>query len=497
MADRTRVSSLSTDGKSPPSAAHTSDHNTSMAASPAPTTLGSIKKFLNKKDNFAEAPPDGGLTSWLQVVGCALVFMNNWGLACSFGVYQAYYQLPTSSPNLVGRSPSSISWIGTTQAALTLIVGVASGPLFDRGFFFQTLVIASLLMCFSFMMLSLSTQYYQILLTQGILQGIAAGLLYIPSVAQIPQYFTTKRGTALGLVTAGGPLGGIIYPILFRSLITHHSFATATRVLGFVALATLSLSWLLIKPLRLRNAVQKKLLDPSILHDVPYLSFIAASFLLFCGMMSPYILSATYSFVQIDRLSPSALVSPSPAIVATVSESRDTAFYTVAIINAANFLGRALPAAASDYGLPGEYVLPVCTLALSALGFAWIAVRERASYYVFLVLYGFFSGGVASLPAVVLPYICPAMEVFATRLGLIYCAAGLGVLIGTPVGTAIDGLMEGRGDRFLGSQVWVGATMAVGLVFVVYTCYFVRRNRVAKSKGVQEVKDVQDVQDKA
>lgn len=57
-------------------------------------------------------------------------------------------------------------------------------------------------MFFAFVMLSLCSAYWQIFLCQGLLQGLSAGLLYIPSIAQIPQYFTTKRGTAIGIVTA-------------------------------------------------------------------------------------------------------------------------------------------------------------------------------------------------------------------------------------------------------------------------------------------------------
>ncbi|KAH0286259.1 hypothetical protein KCU62_g6858, partial [Aureobasidium sp. EXF-3399] len=55
--------------------------------------------------------PDGGLAAWLQVVGSFLINMNNWGLANSFGVYQAYYQFEL----LQSHSASNIAWIGRLQ----------------------------------------------------------------------------------------------------------------------------------------------------------------------------------------------------------------------------------------------------------------------------------------------------------------------------------------------------------------------------------------------
>ncbi|KAF4550841.1 Non-canonical non-ribosomal peptide synthetase-like protein 3 [Elsinoe fawcettii] len=464
---------------------------------PPRTAMDHVKKFLNKKDNFADEPPNGGIVAWLQVLGCFLVFMNNWGLASSFGVYQAYYQLPTSSPSLSaqGKTASQISWIGTIQAAFTLIFGVLSGPLFDKGYFFQTLVVASIMMCFSFMMLSLCDQYWQIVIVQGVLQGICSGFLYIPSVAQIPQYFTTKRGLALGIVTAGAPFGGIIYPIIFRELITNYDFAWATRAIGFVALALLVISWIILKPLNLKNKIEKELRDPTMFKDPPYVSFLAGSFLLFCGMLIPYVLCATYSVTVVDgydradfaRLAAaSARNALSEADRIRFLNVQDTAFYTVAIINAGNFFGRIIPCGISDLGIGPEYMLFGCDLALSILGFVWITVKQRANYNAFLVLYGFFSGGIASLPAAALPYICPRLEVFATRLGLVYFFAGIGVLIGTPISTAIDARTSDP-DDYLGSQLWVGITMALGLVCILHSGYHGgKRRRVIQAKAKEE-----------
>ena len=49
------------------------------------------------------------------------------GVVNSFGSYQAYYET-----NLLTTStPSAISWIGSIQAFLLLIVGALSGPIYD------------------------------------------------------------------------------------------------------------------------------------------------------------------------------------------------------------------------------------------------------------------------------------------------------------------------------------------------------------------------------
>lgn len=168
--------------------------------------------------------PDGGTVAWLQVLSMFLVNLNNWGLVNSFGIFQAYYQ-ETLLPQ---HSASSIAWIGTLQGALLLIVGVISGPLFDRGYFKVTLVTGSVGLVFAVMMLSLSTKYYQIMLTQGILLGISEGLLYIPSIALVPAWFKKNRGLAIGLSTGGGSIGGVLCEYPFRAT-TERDFLTVSR----------------------------------------------------------------------------------------------------------------------------------------------------------------------------------------------------------------------------------------------------------------------------
>lgn len=106
--------------------------------------------------------------AWLKVLGCFLVFVKTWGLASSFGAYQAYYETDLLST----YSPSAISWIGTTQVFLLGFTGILAGPLHDRGHVRILLSIGCSLVVFGLFMLSLSTEYYQILLSQGACIGI-------------------------------------------------------------------------------------------------------------------------------------------------------------------------------------------------------------------------------------------------------------------------------------------------------------------------------------
>ena len=57
------------------------------------------------------------------------------------------------------------------------------------------------------MMTSLCTTYDQVILAQGICVGLGSGCLFVPSVAIVATYFTSKRALMTGITAAGGSIG--------------------------------------------------------------------------------------------------------------------------------------------------------------------------------------------------------------------------------------------------------------------------------------------------
>ena len=97
-------------------------------------------------------------TAWSQVLASFLINMNLYGLVQSFGEFQHFYE----TEYLESYSSSAISWIGTVQGALMLMVGALAGPIFDKGYFKITLYCAAVGLVVSWMLLSVSDQYYQV-----------------------------------------------------------------------------------------------------------------------------------------------------------------------------------------------------------------------------------------------------------------------------------------------------------------------------------------------
>lgn len=384
--------------------------------------------------------PSRGWLAWSQVLGAFLVNLTNWGLVNSFGVYQVYYQTEL----LQHHSPSSISWIGTVQGALLLIVGVLSGPLFDKGFFRLMLIGGGLALVVSLMLLSLATEYYQIMLCQGLLSGLSLGVLYLPSVAMIPLYFKKHRGLALGIATAGGSAGGVFHPIVFRRLIEVSGFGWANRIIGFVVLVSLAIAVTLIKPVGKRST--RQLLDAAALREVPYLAFLGTAFCVFAGVMVPFFLSPSFALFKIGL-------------------SENKSFYYLCILNGAQCFGRIAAGGLADAVGP-EILLLLSQVGSGIMALCWIGVGSESGLIAWMTFYGLLSGGIVTLPTAVLPYICPSLAMLGTRLGMVYAMAGIGFLISTPVALALDS----HSDGFLGAQIWAGCCCIVGAVLYLITC---------------------------
>jgi drug/metabolite transporter (DMT)-like permease len=121
----------------------------------------------------------------------------------TFGAFQTYY-INTLLPD---SSPSAISWIGSIQTFTMMFVGVLSGRLLDAGYLRPQLCAGIFLEVLGLILVSISTKYWQILISQGLCVGLGAGLLYLPGVAVPAQYFSSKVMFATGIVATGSSMG--------------------------------------------------------------------------------------------------------------------------------------------------------------------------------------------------------------------------------------------------------------------------------------------------
>lgn len=80
---------------------------------------------------------------------------------------------------------------------------------------------------------------WQLILFYSVFVGLGDTVLYITCVAVVSRWFTKKRAFAIGIITTGVPLSGLITNPLTASLINNFGFRHALIALGGIMLVTL------------------------------------------------------------------------------------------------------------------------------------------------------------------------------------------------------------------------------------------------------------------
>ncbi|KAI9039423.1 putative MFS monocarboxylate transporter [Aspergillus affinis] len=389
-------------------------------------------------------PPNGGVAAWMGVFAGFILFVTTWGFSTAYGAFQQYYQT-----NLLRDSSSSrLSWIGTVNAFFLISTGVIAGPLFDRGFLVHVMTAGCFLTTLGLMMLSLSHEYYQVLLSQGFCCGIGSGLIYVPALSLVSTSFTTRRGIAVGMVTTGASIGGVLFPVIFIRLQPRIGFPWTVRVMGFIQLACSCIAVpLLMVTTQPKRSSPRQLIHWHALREWHFDAYAIANFLVFMAYFIPLFYVPFFATQALHT-------------------SSDLSFYLVSVLNAGSAIGR-LGSAMLTRWFPPALILLTSVVASAALLFGWVGITSLASFIVFCVLFGIFSGVLISANPLLIahPVVSPTPAVIGTRMGMQWFATSVGVLIGAPIAGVLNGHDGGNG--YFGLQVFSAAIMAAGAMFLL------------------------------
>ncbi|RCI17198.1 hypothetical protein L249_1848 [Ophiocordyceps polyrhachis-furcata BCC 54312] len=412
---------------------------------------------LDKGPDSPPSSPRLGLKQWLQILSTSVVFTNTWGFLLSSGALQLHY----AQSLIPHESSSNISWISTTCAFFVLSSGVVTGPLYDRGYYRALLLGGSLLQVFGLMMLSLSTTYYQLFLCQAICVGVGAGVVFTPSVSAAAAFLPdpATRARAVGLMASGSCIGGVIFPLMFRSLVPQIGFPWTIRSMAFLTFGLYLLSYLVLLDGGLEQysspKMRRRFFDSSVLRDPPFLVLVGASLLTAIAYYIPLLYLPIFTLIRIPTVSPSQTID------------------LLAIINGSSVLGRLSAGLAAAVVGPTE-VSSVCLGLSVVILLGWMAVYTFAGTVVWSVFWGMASGVLVTLPGAFVPLFCPSMDVIGTRVGMYWVSAGLGMLIGSPMAGAIHDAKPGKDDAWR-LQLFAALFMLGSAVSFLYPLQHLRR----------------------
>ncbi|KAH6955983.1 major facilitator superfamily domain-containing protein [Ilyonectria sp. MPI-CAGE-AT-0026] len=353
----------------------------------------------------------GGLQAWLQVLTGHLVAFNSWGYLISFGIFQPYYEDQFSLP------PSTVSWIGSLEVCLIFFIGTFSGRAFDAGYYRTALAVGLFLQILGIFMTSIASAYWQVLLAQGICQGLGNGIIFAPTIANMTTYFTRKKTIAISAAAGGAATGGI-------QLLPKIGFRWTVRVMGLVVTVA-SMIIMIIAKTRMKARKAGPLVEWAAFKEPAYVLFAARQY-------------------STDKLGGSA------------SDS----FLMLIAINAVGVPGRMISAFLADryFGAINVFIPTIFSAALCL--YMWSQVDTLTGGFVWVSVFGYFCAAVQSLFPSCCASLTPDLSKAGTRIDMIFTIISFAALTGSPLAGK---LMQAMGGSYLAAQRWGGSSMILGM----------------------------------
>ena len=395
------------------------------------TSSGGREPAVRRQDgtdyDLDDYPGDrGALAAWVVLAGSFLALFPSFGLMVSIGTLQDYWQYH----QLSNYSSRDIGWIPSVFVYLALGLGICFGPLFDMFGPRWILLIGSLAYIAMVFLLAECSEYWQFLLCLGLLGGPAAAALTTTALAAVSHWFKDKRGLASGIAMVGNSFGGVVIPLVLRGMLSKYGYTWSVRILGFIFLACLTVSNILVRP-RLPpspQAKKAKIFSLQLFGDPAFSFFTVSLFGIEVVLFGALGILPTYASLGADY----------PAA---------TGFYLIAIMNGSSCFGRIIPGFISD--IVGRFnvlgVMMVATLVLMLVIWLPFGQTSLTALYIFVALFGFCTGSWMAMAPACIGQLSGAQH-FGRYFGTSYFIASLATLVCIPISGE---LVERTGPRVL------------------------------------------------
>ncbi|PYH55367.1 monocarboxylate transporter [Aspergillus niger CBS 101883] len=388
----------------------------------------------------------------LNFTGCGVVF--------AYGVYQAEYEKMATQKDtaFTGSSSAEITLIGSLSSAM-MKLGAPFVVAWCKCFGPRIIVcVGGLIFGLANILASFGTASWHFQLSQGLLLGIGSCLSYMPSMIVPPTWFSKRRGLALGIISAGTGIGGLVFaPVIQASLLICASGAV--------------LVWEPAMEQRLQEEVAAK---PSLVSR------------LFQFPLPPWSLVRQRKFIaQVlnAAFQSAAYYTPIYYISSygqTLGYSESEGANWTSLSNACNAIGKVAIGYLADYiGRLNSFFLVTLLSAVGAVAL-WIPstllgstlhdlVAAKGCFIVFTIFYGLFASAYIGLfsPALVELF---GLQEMPRITGIMYMVQGAAGLVGTPVAGVMVRTYNGEttSRSYLDMAIFVSALMVASTMTVAW-----------------------------
>eukprot|EP00092_Neocalanus_flemingeri_P107362 GFUD01137806.1.p1 GENE.GFUD01137806.1~~GFUD01137806.1.p1 ORF type:complete len:506 (+),score=97.69 GFUD01137806.1:88-1605(+) len=174
----------------------------------------------------APVAPDGGFWGWMAVVACFMGNVIGDGVMYSFGIFlpkfKEYFQCGSGE----------VSTINSIQMGVTFASGPIASYMTNRLGWRLTTVIGSVLASAGLCLSAVAPSVFFLYFSAGGLLGLGLGIIYLPRLDCITQYFDKKRPFVTGIAICGSGIGTFIMAPLTDVLLNMYDWKICLVILG-------------------------------------------------------------------------------------------------------------------------------------------------------------------------------------------------------------------------------------------------------------------------
>jgi len=411
------------------------------------------------EDEETEHSPEGGW-GWVVVFASFLCNLVLDGISYSFGMFL------TPLVSDLHSSSVSIATVGSVQAATYLLLGPVVARLVTKYGSRPVSMAGSVVASLGIVGASFSSGLPGLISGYSLVAGVGFGLLYIPAVVTVAQYFTKRRGLATSICVCGTGVGTFLLPPVMSVILDGYGWRWAFRVLSAICLACILCSLTMVPISTARSSDERHDIIESIEEedasdiDTPsswftyILSWVVGPALAESPSLTTFFLVMAGDFLATICLYIPYTYLP-PLAMSRGLEPAQIGFL-ISSAGISNTVGRLSAGWLCDQNWlhPITITLVATTTSIvPLLLMTWSGCDSFALFLIFAALFGLLTGFWLACES---PLIMTLLGVdqLASAFGLLTCGGGVAALIGPPLAGAVIDLNVGK--------PWVALQLAAG-----------------------------------
>ncbi len=373
--------------------------------------------------------------AWMIVTAGFFLILVLYGSYYSFGVFLK------PMINDLGWTRAMTSGVISVYMVVHGLSSIITGSLSDK--YGPRLIVGfcTLIVALGYILISGIKTSQDLYIYFGLMVGAGMGAAYVPPVAAVTRWFTSRSGLAIGIVGSGVGLGQMIYPPLIRYLISSYGWRTAFVIMGIIiGIIGLPAALLLKHPPKNSAAYagkdalttkKERIVMPDCQTD-----------------MSARKAIITRPFLMLLYIFMTLLFGISTIMAHLVAHVEDSGFepmkaaFVITLIGAGGIIGRIVIGGAADrFG--SKLTLSTCLAAQMLLFFMLIPAKQLRTFYLIGACYGLSYGG--SIPNIIILN----SKFFGTySAGKIFGILFFGAMLGGAVGAPFTGYIYDITDEY-------------------------------------------------